>query len=170
MKQKEKRELLFRVLFGQSFNDNEVVEEEMLESYTKNDKEISEEDKQNVLAELNQIKKLLPEIDARIDKNIERWNTKTMARIELAILRLTVYEAFYKQGNIINVLANDAVTLASKYGQDASYRFVNGALANLLPEKKLSEGMPSDNQTEDAAREAAETDIATSKAEEVSEE
>lgn len=139
MKQKEKRELLFRVLFGQSFNDNEVVQEDMLESYTKNDKEITEEEKQMVFADLNEIKRLLPEMDAIIDKNVQRWNTKTMARIELAILRLTVYEAFFKQGNIDNVLANDAVTLASKYGQEASYRFVNGAVAKILSSKQNSQ-------------------------------
>lgn len=132
MKLKEKRELLFRILFSHPFDENQEVQKDMLESFTRNEKEISEEDKELVLAELAQIRNHLPEIDDIINQKVERWNTKTMAKVELAILRMTVYELFYKKEAPIPVLANDAVTLASAYGQDNSFRFVNGAIAKIV--------------------------------------
>ncbi|MDO4764952.1 MAG: transcription antitermination factor NusB [Eubacteriales bacterium] len=132
MKLKEKRELLFRILFSHPFDENQEVQKDMLESFTRNEKEISEEDKELVLAELAQIRNHLPEIDDIINQKVERWNTKTMAKVELAILRMTVYELFYKKEVPIPVLANDAVTLASAYGQDNSFRFVNGAVAKIV--------------------------------------
>lgn len=132
MKLKEKRELLFRILFSHPFDENQEVQKDMLESFTRNEKEISEEDKELVLAELAQIRNHLPEIDDIINQKVERWNTKTMAKVELAILRMTVYELFYKKEAPIPVLANDAVTLASAYGQDNSFRFVNGAVAKIV--------------------------------------
>ena len=132
MKLKEKRELLFRILFGQSFHDNQTLERDAIEAFTKEEKEISEEDKDLVIKEWTEMKENLSEIDACIDRKVERWNTKTMARVELAILRLMVYELFYKKEAPVRVLANDAVRLAMTYGQEASYRFVNGALAKIL--------------------------------------
>ena len=51
MKLKEKRELLFRILFSHPFDENQEVQKDMLESFTRNEKEISEEDKELVLAE-----------------------------------------------------------------------------------------------------------------------
>ncbi|RRD95728.1 transcription antitermination factor NusB [Clostridiales bacterium COT073_COT-073] len=134
MKLKEKRELLFRLLFGQSFHVNQCLDKEEIEVFTKEEKAISEADKDLVLKEIMEIKANLPEIDERIDRKVERWNTKTMARVELAILRLMVYELFYKKETPVRVLANDAVRLATSYGQEASYRFVNGALAKILEE------------------------------------
>ncbi len=139
MKQKEKRELLFRVLFGQSFHQEQDLDAEALEVFNRNEKPVSEEDQAVVRQELEEIRKLLPEIDARINRRVERWNTATMAKVELAILRLTVYELFYKKEAPVSILAKDAVSLAASYGQDAAYRFVNGAITKLLEELPAAE-------------------------------
>lgn len=134
MRLKEKRELLFRVLFGQSFHQEQDLDAEALEVFNRNEKPIAEADQAAVLEELAEIKSLLPEIDERINRRVERWNTRTMAKVELAILRLTVYELFYKKETPVSILAKDAVSLAAGYGQDAAYRFVNGAVSRLLEE------------------------------------
>jgi len=139
MKLKEKRELLFRVLFGQSFHQEQDLDAEALEVFNRNEKPVSEEDQAVVLQELEEIRKLLPEIDERINRRVERWNTATMAKVELAILRLTVYELFYKKETPVSILAKDAVSLAASYGQDAAYRFVNGPITKLLEELPAAE-------------------------------
>lgn len=146
MKRKEKRELLFRILFGQSFHENQSFEREAIAVFTKEEKLISEEEKDLVFDELTEIVNHLSEIDERIDRKVERWNTKTMARVELAILRLMVYELFYKKETPVSVLANDAVRLATSYGQEASYRFVNGALAKILEELPAENGEQTSQQ------------------------
>ena len=140
MKLKEKRELLFRILFGQSFHPEQDFDAEALEVFNRNEKPISEEDQEIVRKELAEIERLLPEMDERINRRVERWNTATMAKVELAILRLTVYELFYKKEAPVNVVAKDAVRLAADYGQDAAYRFVNGAVSRLIEELPKATG------------------------------
>lgn len=132
MKLKRKRELLFRILFGQSFHAEADIDREEIEVYAREGVALSEEDKDLVFKDLQAIQTYLPEIDQKINQRVERWNTKTMARVELAILRLSVYELFYKQEAPVNVIANDAVRFAADYGQDAAYRFVNGAIAKIM--------------------------------------
>ncbi len=140
MKQKEKRELLFRILFGQSFHKEMDLDAEALETFNRNEKLIAEEDKEIILREIQEIQRLLPEIDERLDRRLERWNTATMAKVELAILRLMAYELFYKKETPVNILAKDGVSLASNYGQEAAYRFVNGALTRLIEELPKEDG------------------------------
>ena len=50
----------------------------------------------------------------------------------LTILRLAVYEIRYDEDVPTGVAINEAVELAKKFGQDASYGFVNGVLAKFV--------------------------------------
>ena len=52
-----------------------------------------------------------------------------MGKVELAIIRLAVYEIKYDESVPTGVAINEAVELAKKFGQDSSAGFVNGILA-----------------------------------------
>ena len=52
-----------------------------------------------------------------------------MAKVELTILRLAVYEIRYDEDIPTSVAINEAVELAKKFGQKESGSFVNGILA-----------------------------------------
>ncbi len=52
-----------------------------------------------------------------------------MSKVDLTILRLAIYEIRYDEDVPTGVAINEAVELAKKFGQDASYGFVNGVLA-----------------------------------------
>lgn len=78
------------------------------------------------------VKKLidhLPRIDEAINQVSKGWKTSRMAKADLAILRLAVYEIRYDDQIPAGVAINEAVELAKSYGSDASASFINGILA-----------------------------------------
>ena len=55
-----------------------------------------------------------------------------MGKVELAVLRLAVYEILFDEDIPGKVAIDEAVELAKKYGQDSSGSFVNGVLAKVI--------------------------------------
>ena len=51
--------------------------------------------------------------------------------IDFALLKLAVYEIKYKEVPY-KVVINEAINLAKKYGEEKSYIFINGVLANIV--------------------------------------
>ena len=52
-----------------------------------------------------------------------------MAKVDLTIIRLAIYEIKFDETVPTGVAINEAVELAKKFGQDGSAAFVNGVLA-----------------------------------------
>ena len=86
----------------------------------------------------NNTKAILHEIDF-IDKKIENaapeFSIDKINRVDLAILRLAVYELLVEKTQPTKVIIDEAVELAKEYGGDSSPSFVNGALGNIIPIK-----------------------------------
>ena len=74
----------------------------------------------------------IDEIDNLINENAEKWKTTRIAKAELTILRLAVYEMKYEDDIPVSVAINEAVELAKVYGADNGAGFVNGVLAKLV--------------------------------------
>ncbi|MFK4765836.1 transcription antitermination factor NusB [Desulfobaculum sp. SPO524] len=68
------------------------------------------------------------DIDKRIDEYSQHWKLSRIARIELTILRLAMYEMLYLADVPLKVAINEAVELAKRFGDDNSKNFVNGIL------------------------------------------
>lgn len=77
----------------------------------------------------HKISEKLSEIDSRLNEKAQGWDTGRMSKVDLTILRLAVYEICYDEEVPTGVAINEAVELAKKFGQDASFGFVNGVLA-----------------------------------------
>jgi len=67
-------------------------------------------------------------IDGIISENIKNWNFDRISRIDLAILRLSVYGLLFQKDIDGKIIINEAVKLAQEFGGDDSYKFVNGVL------------------------------------------
>ena len=68
----------------------------------------------------------------QIEKNLKKdWKLDRISKIDLAILKLAIYEIQYKELPF-KVVINEAVELAKKYGEDSSKNFVNGILASIV--------------------------------------
>lgn len=73
------------------------------------------------------------EIDPLIVQAAPNWPLDQMARIDVNILRIAVFELLFSGDAHIPVKAaiNEAVELAKSFGSDSSRRFVNGVLGTL---------------------------------------
>ena len=70
----------------------------------------------------------LPKVDALIDETSTKWKLSRMDAIDRAILRLACYELVVKGELSAQVVINEAVELAKKYGSEQSPSFINGIL------------------------------------------
>ena len=73
----------------------------------------------------------LPEIDAAIASSTRNWSMDRIARVDLAILRLAVFELLFRDDIPPIVSINEAVDLAKTYSTAESKRFINGVLDNV---------------------------------------
>jgi N utilization substance protein B len=70
-------------------------------------------------------------IDARIKSATENYEFHRIAAVDRNILRLAVYEMFYREDIPPVVAINEAIEIAKRLGNDDSPRFVNGILDRL---------------------------------------
>ena len=74
----------------------------------------------------------LDEIIARYSKD---WAIERIARVDLSILRVAIYEMLYRKEDVPTGAAiNEAVELAKRYGGERSYAFINGILGSVAKE------------------------------------
>lgn len=59
------------------------------------------------------------------------WKTSRMNKVDLAILRLAVYEIKWDDDVPVKVAINEAVELAKKFSGEEGPAFVNGVLAKI---------------------------------------
>jgi N utilization substance protein B len=68
------------------------------------------------------------DIDSMIRAHLQNWDFSRLSRVDLAILRLSVYTLMYQQDMPPSIVINEAIGISKEYGSDDSYRFVNGVL------------------------------------------
>ncbi len=129
MNRTELREQIFQLLFRVEFNSPEEMSEQEELFTTTGDLEFSKADADYIRDKYEKIAEKLPEIDAAINEKTQGWDTDRMAKVELTIIRLAVYEIKFDESVPTGVAINEAVELAKKFGQDGSPAFVNGVLA-----------------------------------------
>lgn len=76
----------------------------------------------------------LPTIDETISKIAPEFPIDKINRVDLAILRLAVFELIIDNSQPPKVIVDEAIELAKEFGGESSPGFVNGALGNLLHE------------------------------------
>jgi N utilization substance protein B len=70
-------------------------------------------------------------LDAVIRERAKNWEFKRIAKVDLAILRLAIYEMLYRNDIPPIVSINEAIDLSKNYSGADSRRFVNGILDQL---------------------------------------
>lgn len=128
MGRREQREQIFKLVFQLEFNDKTEMPEQM-KLYLEQEEIQSEKDCTYISDKFEKIQEKLAEIDGLINEQATGWKTDRMGKVDLAIIRLAVYEIKYDDSVPTSVAINEAVELAKKFGQDESSSFVNGVLA-----------------------------------------
>lgn len=133
MKRSEIREAVFLLLFRAEFNSIEEMPEQMTMFFNSAEEDIevpiSDADRDYIITRSNAIVEKLSEIDKLISEKATGWTVERMGKVDLAIIRLGVYEIVFDDEIPLGVSINEAVELAKKYGRDESSAFVNGVLA-----------------------------------------
>jgi transcription antitermination protein NusB len=70
-------------------------------------------------------------IDRQIEAAAPEFSIDKINKVDLAILRLAIYELLVEKTQPVKVIIDEAVELAKEYGGDSSPSFVNGALGNV---------------------------------------
>lgn len=131
MKRSEQREHIFKLVFRAEFYEADEFAEQK-ELYMDALTEIKEEDKAYILDKTDQVIGNKEEIDESIKAISEGWKIGRIGKVELALIRLAVYEIQYDDDIPTSVAINEAVELAKIYSGEQSARFVNGILAKLV--------------------------------------
>ena len=78
-------------------------------------------------------------IDKLITKNAPAWPIDQINPLDLATLRLAIYELlFKKKKEPYKVVIDEAVEIAKDYGTETSSSFVNGVLGSIVKSKLKS--------------------------------
>jgi len=129
MNRRELREHIFKLLFRVEFNSVEEMKSQCEMFFDDVDTEFSAEDMEYIQNKFDSIFSKLSEIDKQIDDKAKGWSVERMGKVDLAIIRLGVYEILFDDDVPASVAINEAVELAKKFGQDKSNGFVNAILA-----------------------------------------
>jgi N utilization substance protein B len=132
MRRTEARELFMQLLF-------------QMEVQNDYGKEIKERFVQEHLRESNQLDYFnnlyeatvsnLDQIDVKLEACSSNWKINRMAKVDLAILRLSAAEILYLDEVPDSASINEAVDLAKKFGGDDSGKFINGILGKVVRTK-----------------------------------
>jgi N utilization substance protein B len=128
MTRRELRENTFKMLFRLEFHkDGEMSEQ--LSLFEEELSHISDEERNYLTTKCNNIFARVGQIDEEINAASKGWKTTRMAKVDLTLIRLAVYEIRFEEDIPFKVSVNEAVELAKKYGTDDSPAFINGVLA-----------------------------------------
>ena len=70
----------------------------------------------------------IDEIDRHITAQLEHWDFSRLARVDLAILRVSGYELLFQGDTPATVTIDEAIGIAKEFSDRDSFRFINGVL------------------------------------------
>jgi transcription antitermination protein NusB len=79
----------------------------------------------------------LPAVDAAVRRHLEHWDFSRLQRVDLALLRVSVYCLLFQPDIPASVTIDEAVDIARAFGGADSWRFVNGVLDAVHRESSL---------------------------------
>ncbi|MDK2798699.1 MAG: transcription antitermination protein NusB [Clostridiales bacterium] len=128
MSRKTAREEAFKLLYQiniQKGNENEIIE-----TYF-NEHDVDAKDQVFIQDVVSGTLQNLKEIDEHIEKNTVKWKVNRISKVNIAILRIAIFEMLKRPDIPMSVSINEAVELSKKYDSEKSGAFVNGILASI---------------------------------------
>ncbi len=131
MSRRSARQNAFKLLFQMDFHESAEHEDIQTVFLAEQEEPVSQKDQTYILTTVEGTKANITEIDAKIDAFAKNWDTKRMNRVDLAILRLAVYEMLFAKEAPVAVVINEAVELAKEFSSDEAPSFINGVLGRI---------------------------------------
>ena len=92
----------------------------------------NQEDSAFIIAEASGTFNNLAELDQLISDNLKDWELNRIAKVDLALMRLALYEIRHVADISTATAINEAVELAKVYGSDEAPAFINGLLGQVV--------------------------------------
>lgn len=127
MNRHQLREETFKMVFHKAFYQGEELKEQ-IDLYLEQ-LEAEPEEKQLLKGRFLEIHDQIPDLDSKIGSVSKGWSVDRMSKVDLAILRLALFEMLYDEEVPVKVAINEAVELAKQFGGESSSQFINGILA-----------------------------------------
>ncbi|MCL2704922.1 MAG: transcription antitermination factor NusB [Spirochaetaceae bacterium] len=131
------RIIAFQAIFSWDFNNNNIDELVNFCLANESNKKIKEDSilfarliSKGTIDNIN-------EIDKKIKQHISNWDFKRIAKVDLAILRLSTYSLIFQKDIAANIVIDEAIDISKEYSSEESYRFINGVLDSI--HKKINE-------------------------------
>lgn len=74
----------------------------------------------------------IEEIDKIIEESAPDWPIDKIAKIDLVILRIAIFEILFGKKTPVKVAIDEAVEIAKEFGNDTSHKFVNGVMGTVV--------------------------------------
>ncbi|MGL4999166.1 MAG: transcription antitermination factor NusB [Cetobacterium sp.] len=133
MSRRVAREELFKIVFEAELT--EVKINETLESYLLRDEtNLNTNEKEFIEKYCNGMTLNDEKVVETLKSNITGWNLERIGNVEKALLKISTYELLFEEVPE-EIIVNEVVELAKKYGDDKSHEFINGVLAKIVVEK-----------------------------------
>ncbi|ULQ60590.1 transcription antitermination factor NusB [Brucepastera parasyntrophica] len=78
------------------------------------------------------------EIDRIISEHITNWDFSRLNKVDLSILRMSVYSLLYQKSMHPSIIIDEAIDISKEFGTDESYKFINAVLDSI---RKKQEGI-----------------------------
>lgn len=71
-------------------------------------------------------------IDEILMKHMEHWKIERLEKVDLSILRLSIYSLLFQKDISRIITINEAINISKEFGSDKSYKFINGVLDSIV--------------------------------------
>ncbi len=97
---------------------------------------------------INGVRENSDQIDALIQKYAEHWDIKRMSAVDRNVLRVALYEMYFRPDVPPVVSINEAVDIARSFSSIESGKFVNGILDRARKDLKRDARIATESETE----------------------
>ena len=125
LSRQKKREIIFQMIFSNHFYN--IEKKDFIPFFMKEIKTT----RKNIVISYDYVLKIiskLDEIDSHIKKHSHSYEFNRISKVELSILRLSIFEMNYDEDIPIKVAISESLRLAKKYASMQSSKFVNAIL------------------------------------------
>ncbi len=136
MSRRNARKHIFNLVFQTEFNVETDIKG-TIETYTEEYEDFQKGESDFVSREYRGILANIESIDSYIDKYAIGWSVQRLAKTDLAILRMGVYEIIFDDEIPDAVAVNEAVELAKEFSGDKAPAFINAVLSKIVKSKDV---------------------------------
>mgnify|MGYP001305485429 CR=1 FL=1 len=135
MNRRKSRELAMKLLFESSINKKQA--EEIIDDYKEQNEGCKGMDFDYIKNLLTGIQEKESFLNEKIEGSLTNWKLNRISKINMAILKIAVFEIYFVEEIPDKVSVNEAIELAKVYSDEKSPAFINGAIGNIITTKAL---------------------------------